>query len=117
MALRQIKARSLGRLELLAWVNEFLEMDYSKIEHLADGIAFCQIFDACYTKAFALHKLNFAPQGNRAECVKNLMVLVRGLAAAKVKKEVPVERLADGGWHAKFDGVSSSGECQRFEIK
>ena len=49
MSLRAIKARSLGRLELLAWVNEFLEMDYSKIEHLADGIAFCQIFDACYT--------------------------------------------------------------------
>ena len=31
MALRRIKARSLGRLELLQWLNEFLEDDYSKI--------------------------------------------------------------------------------------
>ena len=66
MSLRAIKARSLGRLELLAWVNEFLEMDYSKIEHLADGIAFCQIFDACYTPVkrvqvciTSLHRFSF----------------------------------------------------------
>ena len=92
MSLRAIKARSLGRLELLAWVNEFLEMDYSKIEHLADGIAFCQIFDACYTKAFDLHRLNFVARTTE-EYQKNLAILQRGLGRAKVKKEVLEKRV------------------------
>jgi hypothetical protein len=34
------KAKNLGRLELLAWVNELVEADYPKIEQLSDGIAY-----------------------------------------------------------------------------
>ena len=46
MAMRVIKARSLGRLQLLEWLNAFLESDYSRVEHLKDGIAFAQVLDA-----------------------------------------------------------------------
>ena len=41
-------AKSLGRLELLQWINELCETDYAKIEVCSDGIAFCQIIDAIY---------------------------------------------------------------------
>ena len=30
---------NIGRLELLAWLNDFLDTDYPKIESLCDGIA------------------------------------------------------------------------------
>lgn len=36
-----MKAKSLGRLELLQWVNEMTESDYPKIELCSDGIAYC----------------------------------------------------------------------------
>ena len=36
-----MKAKNLGRLELLAWVNELIDADYPKIEHCSDGIAYC----------------------------------------------------------------------------
>lgn len=32
MSLRRLKWRGIGRLELLAWVNEFLETDYTKVQ-------------------------------------------------------------------------------------
>lgn len=48
MSMRAIKARSMGRLALLSWLNELLESDYSRVEHLQDGIAFAQIFDALF---------------------------------------------------------------------
>jgi hypothetical protein len=48
MSVLSLKARSAGRLELLAWLNDFLETDYSKVEHLGDGIAYCQVIDALY---------------------------------------------------------------------
>lgn len=31
MSIRKLKARGIGRLELLAWLNEFLETDYTKV--------------------------------------------------------------------------------------
>ena len=39
--LKLMKARNLGRLELLAWINEVTESDYPKVELCSDGIAFC----------------------------------------------------------------------------
>ncbi len=39
-------AKSLGRLELLAWLNELVEADYSKIEACSDGVGYCQVLDA-----------------------------------------------------------------------
>lgn len=34
MSLRWLKWRGIGRLELLAWLNEFLETDYTKVRTL-----------------------------------------------------------------------------------
>lgn len=31
------KQAGLGRLQLLRWLNDLLETDYTKVEHLADG--------------------------------------------------------------------------------
>ena len=31
MSLRRLKARSIGRFELLQWLNKFLEMDYARV--------------------------------------------------------------------------------------
>ena len=42
------KAKNLGRLELLAWLNDLIDADYPKIENCSDGIAYCQILDYLY---------------------------------------------------------------------
>ena len=43
-----VKAKNLGRLELLAWLNDLIDADYPKIETCSDGIAYCQILDYLY---------------------------------------------------------------------
>ena len=40
-----MRAKNLGRLELLAWINDIIDADYPKIETLSDGIAYCQLLD------------------------------------------------------------------------
>ena len=52
---RQVK---IGRLELLAWINELTETDYPKVESLADGVAYCQVIDALHPRMVPLFKLN-----------------------------------------------------------
>uniref|UniRef100_A0A7S1HSL6 EH domain-containing protein n=1 Tax=Eutreptiella gymnastica TaxID=73025 RepID=A0A7S1HSL6_9EUGL len=39
-----------GRLELLSWVNAAQDTDYHRIEHLCDGVAYCQTFDAVHPR-------------------------------------------------------------------
>jgi hypothetical protein len=37
-----------SRTELLAWVNDLLQINYTKIEQLGGGGAFCQIINTIY---------------------------------------------------------------------
>lgn len=85
MSLRRLKWRGIGRLELLAWLNEFLETDYTKIEHLADGIAYCQIFDALFPGKTNLAHVNFKPR-SQAEFERNFLVLRRTFQVCDIKK-------------------------------
>ncbi len=52
-----MRSKKLGRHELLNWVNTITQSDYSKIENLSDGVAFCQIFDAFFPNQFNLNQL------------------------------------------------------------
>lgn len=71
-----MKAKNLGRLELLAWVNEVIDADYPKVENCSDGIAYCQIVDSMFPlqpNAVMLHRLNFNAK-NKADYQRNLKV-------------------------------------------
>jgi len=35
-----------GKNELLTWLNELLQLNYTKVEQCANGAAYCQIMDA-----------------------------------------------------------------------
>jgi hypothetical protein len=37
-----------GKNELLSWLNELLQLNYTKVEQCANGAAYCQIMDAIY---------------------------------------------------------------------
>lgn len=54
-----MKGNSLGRLELLGWLNDLVETDYPKIELLCDGVGYAQIIDALHPGTVPLYKLNF----------------------------------------------------------
>ncbi|KAG9410531.1 hypothetical protein AC1031_018572 [Aphanomyces cochlioides] len=86
MAIRKLKARGIGRLELLNWLNEFLETDYTKIEHLADGIAYCQVFDVLYP-----------------ECERNLKILQKTFETCGIQKEVAIKKLVKGVFQEHFE--------------
>ncbi len=37
-----------SRSEILAWVNDLLKLDYSKIEQFGTGAAHCQLIDSIF---------------------------------------------------------------------
>ncbi|EEY65693.1 uncharacterized protein PITG_03211 [Phytophthora infestans T30-4] len=97
MSLRKLKWRGIGRLELLAWLNEFLQTDYTKARNhfdyetsfltdtYLDGIAYCQIFDALYPGKINLLRLNFRAR-IETEYEHNFKVLRRTFHLCDIRK-------------------------------
>ena len=86
-----MKAKNLGRLELLAWVNDVVDADYPKVENLSDGIAYCQLLDymkPSHPNVVCLHKLNFNAK-NKAEYERNLKVFQDAVKKLNLPFTVP----------------------------
>jgi hypothetical protein len=52
-----MRAKKLGRNDLLSWVNNINHSDYSKIESLSDGVAFVMLLDAFFENSVDIYKL------------------------------------------------------------
>jgi len=81
-----------GRKALLDWLNGFLQLNYTKIEQLASGAAYCQLFDALHPGKVALHKVNFDAKFEY-EYVKNYKVLQEAFQNVGLTKVIDVNNL------------------------
>ncbi|KAJ2929818.1 hypothetical protein H1R20_g7263, partial [Candolleomyces eurysporus] len=80
-----------SRTDLLAWVNELLQINYTKVEQCGSGGAYCQIMDSIYgdvpmnrVKMNAKHEYEF---------LANFKVLQNVFKAKRIDKPIPVEKL------------------------
>jgi len=80
-----------SRTDILAWVNELLQLNYTKIEMLGTGAAYTQIMDSIFLDV-PLTKLKMTAK-HEYEYVQNFKVLQNVFKNHKVDKPIPVERL------------------------
>ncbi|KAI9439435.1 EB1 domain-containing protein [Russula earlei] len=80
-----------SRSELLAWLNELLQINYTRIEQCGTGGAYCQILDSVYldvpmtrVKMNAKHEYEF---------IANFKVMQNVFKAKRIEKPIPVEKL------------------------
>ncbi|CAE6436210.1 hypothetical protein ACGC1H_005716 [Rhizoctonia solani] len=80
-----------SRTELLMWLNELLQINYTKVEQCGSGAAYCQILDSIYgdvpmtkVKMNAKHEYEF---------LANYKVMQHIFKQKKIDKPVPVEKL------------------------
>ncbi|PVU88791.1 hypothetical protein BB559_005393 [Furculomyces boomerangus] len=75
---------SKSRQELLSWVNELLQTNYTKIEQLGSGAAYCQIMDSIYGD-IPLRRVKF--NANQPyEYMNNLKILQNSFASHEIDK-------------------------------
>ncbi|PCH40456.1 hypothetical protein WOLCODRAFT_24114 [Wolfiporia cocos MD-104 SS10] len=80
-----------SRTELLAWLNDLLQINYTKVEQCGTGGAYCQIMDSVFGDIpMARVKMNARQE---YEYLANYKVLQNVFRAHKVDKPIPVERL------------------------
>jgi len=81
----------LSRTELVQWVNDLLQVNYTKIEQLGAGGAYCQIIDSIYGDVpMGRVKMNAK---HEYEYLSNYKILQNVFKAHKIDRGVPVERL------------------------
>ncbi|KAF9406854.1 hypothetical protein BGZ94_002928 [Podila epigama] len=80
-----------SRGELVAWVNELLSLNYTKIEQLGTGAAYVQIMDSIY-RDLPLSRVKFSTK-HEYEYLGNYKVLQACFTVRKIDKAIPIERL------------------------
>ncbi|CAO3598896.1 unnamed protein product [Absidia cylindrospora] len=80
-----------SRTELLSWVNNLLQINYTKVEQAGTGSAYCQIMDSIYGNV-AMNKVKFDTR-QEYEYVGNFKVLQNIFDKHKIDKIIPVDKL------------------------
>ncbi|KAG0222173.1 hypothetical protein BGW42_006816 [Actinomortierella wolfii] len=80
-----------SRQELLAWVNDLLRLNYTKVEQLGTGAAYVQILDSIYGD-LPMSRVKFSTK-HEYEYLANYKVLQNAFTTKKIDKAIPVERL------------------------
>lgn len=80
-----------SRTELLQWLNELLQLNYTKVEQCGAGGAYLQIIDSIYGDVpMARVKMNAKQE---YEYLANFKIMQTVFKNKKIDKPIPVERL------------------------
>ena len=84
-----------GKNVLLAWLNDFFQAGYTKVEQMSNGAMACQILDAIYPGKVPLGKVNFDAK-TQPESIANFKVLQGVFDREQITKYVDVSKLLNG---------------------
>ncbi|XP_042247265.1 microtubule-associated protein RP/EB family member 3-like isoform X2 [Thunnus thynnus] len=93
---------NLSRHDMLAWVNDSLQLTYTKIEQLCSGAAYCQFMDMLFPGCILMKKVKFNAKLEH-EYIHNFKVLQAAFKRMNVDKIIPVERLVKGKFQDNFE--------------
>ncbi|RXG69657.1 Microtubule-associated protein RP/EB family member 1 [Armadillidium vulgare] len=95
-------AENLSRHDLLAWVNDCLMSNYTKVEDLCSGSAYCQFMDMLFPGSIVVKKIKFSTNLEH-EYISNFKLLQGSFKKMNVDKIVPVDKLIKGKFQDNFE--------------
>ncbi|XP_061113960.1 microtubule-associated protein RP/EB family member 1-like isoform X1 [Conger conger] len=99
-----VTSDNLSRHDMLAWINESLQINLTKIELLCSGAAYCQFMDMLFPGSVPLKKVKFGPKLEH-EFIHNFKLLQAGFKRMNVDKIIPVDKLIKGKFQDNFEFV------------
>ncbi|GAA6018638.1 hypothetical protein JCM11491_006175 [Sporobolomyces phaffii] len=79
-----------SRSELLGWINDLLQLNYTKVEQCGTGAVYCQLFDSIY-QDLPMSRVKFDAKSH--EYLTNYKILQASFKKHGLDKAIPVEAL------------------------
>lgn len=115
---------TLSRNELILWINEALDLQYTKIEQMCSGAAYCQMLHILYPNKLPMKKVKFDAKLEHTY-IDNWKVLQDAFKKLHIEKDIPIQRLVKGRfqdnfeflqWFYKFYTINDDGiQCQSYD--
>lgn len=97
-----VSSEKISRTELVEWVNDKLQLNYSKVENLCSGAAYCQFMDCLFPGCIMIKKVKFDAKQDY-QYIDNFKLLQNSFKKKGVDKVIPVERLCKGRFQDNFE--------------
>ncbi|RXM93409.1 Microtubule-associated protein RP/EB family member 1 [Acipenser ruthenus] len=99
-----VTSDNLSRHDMLAWINESLQMNLTKIELLCSGSVYCQFMDMLFPGCMPMKKVKFQAKLEH-EFIHNYKLLQASFKRMGVDKIIPVDKLIKGKFQDNFEFV------------
>jgi len=93
---------NLSRHEMLQWVNDCLQSQYSKIEELHTGAGYCLFMEILFPGIVPLKKVKWNSR-NELDWLSNWKIVLTAFKDVQVDKIIPVEKLIKGKFQDNFE--------------
>lgn len=93
---------NLSRHDLLKWVNDSLDGNYTKVEDMCSGAAYCQFMDLLFPGSVQVKKVKFH-SNQEHEYLQNFKLLQASFKKMHVDKVIPVDKLIRGKFQDNFE--------------
>lgn len=80
-----VTSENLSRHDMLSWVNDCLQSNFTKIEELCTGAAYCQFMDMLFPGSVAIKKVKFKTNLEH-EYIQNFKILQAAFKKMAVEK-------------------------------
>jgi RP/EB family microtubule-associated protein len=87
---------------MLAWVNDCLQSQFSKIEELCTGAAYCQYMDMLFPGSVPMKRVKFRTNLEH-EYIQNFKILQAAFKKMNVDKIIPIDKLIKGRFQDNFE--------------
>jgi len=99
-----VSTNNLSRQELVQWVNETLELNVKKVEHLCTGAVYCQFMHMMFGGKIRIKRVKWESKLEH-DYIQNFKILQEAFKKTGCDKTIPVERLVKGRFQDNFEFV------------
>jgi len=82
-----------GRKELTAWVQQYFQPTFQKIEDCSSGVVYCQIVDSVHPGAVAMGKVKISAR-TEVDFIHNFKILQTAFSKKKIDRFIDVDKLS-----------------------
>lgn len=97
-----VTTENLSRHDMLSWVNDCLNAQFTKIEELCTGAAYCQYMDMLFPSCVPMKRVKFRTNLEH-EYIQNFKILQAAFKKMNVDKIILIDKLVKGRFQDNFE--------------